>query len=60
MLNNAHLFGFVLRYDKRYEDITQFRNEPWHFRYVGKEIAKYLYEHNNMSLEEYFVLFLDR
>ncbi|MBQ3307475.1 MAG: M15 family metallopeptidase [Bacilli bacterium] len=60
MLQNAHLFGFVLRYDKRYEDITQFRYEPWHYRYVGKEIAKYLYEHNNMSLEEYYVLFLDR
>ena len=60
MKDNAYRFGFVLRYDSRYEDITQFRSEPWHYRYVGKEIAKYVYEHNNMSLEEYFVLFLDR
>lgn len=60
MINNAYKYGFVLRFDKRYENITGFRNEPWHFRYVGKEIAKYTFEHNNMSLEEYFVIFLDK
>ena len=57
---NAHKFGFVYRFDKRYEDLTGFRSEAWHYRYVGKEIADYVYEHNNMSLEEYFVMFLDR
>ena len=60
MLENAHKYGFILRFDKRYEDLTGFRNEPWHFRYVGKDIAKYIYEHNNMSLDEYFVIFLDK
>lgn len=60
MIENSYKYGFVLRFDKRYEDLTGFRNEPWHFRYVGKDIAKYIYEHNNMSLDEYFVLFLDK
>ena len=60
MKDNAYKYGFILRYDERYEDLTKFRKEPWHFRYVGKEIAKYIYEHNNMSLEEYFVIFLDK
>ena len=60
MLNNAYKYGFILRYDKRYEDLTGFREEPWHYRYVGKKIAKYIQEHNNMSLEEYFVLFLNK
>ena len=60
MINNAYLYGFIYRFDKRYEDLTGFRNEPWHYRYVGKEIAKYVYEHNNMSLEEYYVMFLDK
>ena len=46
--------------EKRYEDLTGFRNEAWHYRYVGKKIAKYIYEHNNMSLEEYYVRFLDK
>ena len=57
---NAHKYGFIMRFDERYEDLTGFRREPWHFRYVGREIAKYIYEHNNMSLEEYYALFLDK
>ena len=60
MQENAHKYGFIYRFDKRYEDLTGFRNEAWHYRYVGNEIATYVYEHNNMSLEEYFVIFLDK
>ena len=60
MQNNAYKYGFIYRFDKRYEDITGFRSEAWHYRYVGKKIAKYIHEHNNMSLEEYFVRFLDK
>ena len=60
MKDNAYKYGFIMRYDERYEDLTGFRKESWHYRYVGKEIAKYVYEHNNMSLEEYYVLFLDK
>ena len=57
MLKNAHKYGFILRFTKRGENITGFRNEPWHYRYVGKEIAKYIYE-NNITYEEYYVEFL--
>lgn len=60
MLDNAYKYGFILRYDKRYEDYTLFKNEAWHFRYVGKKIAKYIYENNNMPFEEYYVVFLDK
>lgn len=60
MQDNAYKYGFIYRYDKRYENLTGFRNEAWHYRYVGKKIAKYIHEHNNMSLEEYFVVFLDK
>ncbi len=60
MKENAYKYGFIYRFDERYEDLTGFRKEPWHYRYVGKEIAKYIYEHNNMSLEEYYVLFLEK
>lgn len=60
VLDNCYKYGFIYRFDKRYENLTGFRCEPWHFRYVGKDVAKYIYEHENMSLEEYFVLFLDK
>lgn len=59
MLENAYKYGFILRFPKKYENITGFRNEPWHYRYVGKKISKYIYE-NNITLEEYYAMFLDR
>lgn len=59
MLDNAYKFGFIHRFSKQHEDITGFRSEPWHYRYVGKKIAKYIQE-NDMSFEEYYVRFLMR
>ena len=52
MTNNAHKYGFILRYPKACFHITGFKYEPWHYRYVGKKIATYVYE-NNITLEEY-------
>ena len=49
--NNAHRFGFILRYPFGKEDITGYNYEAWHFRYVGN-IASYMY-YNNLTLEEY-------
>ena len=57
MLENAYKYGFILRFTKAYEDITGFRNEPWHYRYVGKKAAKKIYD-EDMTLEEYYVKFL--
>ncbi len=45
-------FGYVLRYMEDKEDITAIKFEPWHFRYVGKEVAEYMME-NHLSLEEF-------
>ena len=55
---NAHKYGFIQRFPAKYEAITGFRSEPWHYRYVGKKIATYIYNHD-ISFEEYYVLFLD-
>lgn len=52
MKENAHKYGFIMRYPKGKEYITGFKYEPWHYRYVGKEVAKYIYD-NNLTLEEY-------
>lgn len=52
MKDNAYKYGFILRYPKGKEHITGFKYEPWHYRYVGKELAKILYE-ENITLEEY-------
>ena len=49
---NAHHYGFIIRYLKGKESITGYQYEPWHIRYVGKEHAKKIYE-QNITLEEY-------
>ncbi|MBC1533153.1 M15 family metallopeptidase [Listeria seeligeri] len=50
---NAHNYGFILRYMKGREDITKYQYESWHYRYVGKDTATIIYE-NNWTLEEFF------
>lgn len=52
---NAHLYGFILRYPLGKEEVTGYMNEPWHFRYVGVESATDMYTHKQ-TLEEYLEL----
>lgn len=59
MQENAYKFGFIQRFPKKYESVTGFRAEPWHYRYVGKKIAKYIHE-EKISFEEYYAKFLDK
>ena len=53
LAENAYLYGFIIRYPKDKEEITGYNYEPWHLRYVGQELAKYL-KKNNLTLEEYY------
>ncbi len=53
--NNAHKYGFILRYPKNKTNITKYKYEPWHYRYVG-ELAKELYE-NDLTLDEKYLYF---
>ena len=41
---NCWRFGFILRYDEDWESVTGYKYEPWHFRYVGKELAKEIHD----------------
>ncbi|MGM9899388.1 MAG: D-alanyl-D-alanine carboxypeptidase family protein [Bacilli bacterium] len=50
--DNAYKFGFILRYPQNLESITGYLYEPWHYRYVGIDIATFIYQHN-ITLEEY-------
>ena len=55
--DNAHKYGFILRYPKDKEYITGYMFEAWHIRYVGVDIATHIYE-NNLTYEEYYAYFL--
>ncbi|MGT2924437.1 LD-carboxypeptidase LdcB/DacB [Streptococcus caviae] len=50
--NNAHNYGFVVRYQPGKESVTGYMPEAWHIRYIGKE-AKEIYQ-SGLSLEEYY------
>ena len=51
--NNAYKYGFILRYPKNKESITGYKYESWHYRFIGKDIAKYLHK-NNLTMEEFY------
>lgn len=57
--NNAHRFGFIIRFPKGKEFITGYQFENWHIRYVGLDVAKVIYE-NNLTLEEYIDLYVTK
>lgn len=58
MKENAHEFGFILRYPKGKTHITGYGYEPWHYRYVGVDVATYIYE-NDLTFEEYYAYFVE-
>ena len=59
MKENSYKYGYILRYPKDKEFITGYQYEPWHYRYVGVEIATYLYK-NNLTYDEYFIRNLEK
>lgn len=57
--DNAHRFGFTLRYPEDKVNITGYGFESWHYRYVGIEAATYIYE-NNITFDEYYAYFIEK
>ncbi len=55
LAENAHRFGFIIRFPEGKEEITGYQYEPWHIRYVGRAAAKEIYE-RNLTLEEFLLL----
>lgn len=58
MQQNAYKYGFILRYPLGKEKITGYKYEPWHYRYVGIDIANYIHD-NDITFDEYYAEFLD-
>lgn len=56
--SNAYKYGFIERYPKAKEHITLYPYESWHYRYVGKDIAKIIYD-ENLTLEEYIYKYVE-
>jgi D-alanyl-D-alanine carboxypeptidase len=56
---NTEKYGFILRYPPGQEDVTGFRSQAWHIRYVGDEVIAVMKENDIATLEEYCVKFVD-
>lgn len=53
MQENGYKYGFILRYPKDKEYITGYMYEPWHYRYVGVDVATTI-KNENLTFEEYY------
>ena len=57
--DNAHKYGFILRYPKDKEYLTGYEYESWHYRYVGVKAATYIHE-NDITFDEYYAFFVEK
>ena len=57
LLENAHKYGFIVRYQESYIPITGYMEETWHIRYVGSDIATKIHE-LDITYEEYYDLYI--
>lgn len=53
---HGHEYGFIVRYPQATEDVTGYKHEPWHLRYVGVELATEMREREIATMEEFFSL----
>ena len=57
MLDNSYKYGFIVRYPKGKQHITQFIEEPWHLRYLGVELATKVHN-SGLTYDEYYDLYM--
>ncbi len=56
--DHAHEYGFIMRYPKDKEDITGYKYESWHYRYVGVEVATFIHTYD-ITYDEYYAYYIE-
>ena len=56
---NSYKYGFILRYPEGKEKLTGYSYEPWHYRYLGKDLAKKVYD-SGLTFDEYYTYYLEK
>ena len=59
MREHCHDYGFILRYPEKQSHIFGFAYEPWHLRYVGKDVAKRIHD-EDITFDEYYAYYIER
>ena len=58
LIKNSYKYGFILRYPEDKTFITGYKYEPWHYRYVGEDVASRI-NSENITFEEYTIKYID-
>ena len=58
LAENAHKYGFIMRYPEGKDDVTGYEYEAWHFRYIGRETAAKVYE-SGLTYDEYYAYYIE-
>jgi len=58
-VENCWRYGFIVRYTQENTDITLYKSEPWHMRYVGRDAAGAIVDRGILSFEEYWVKYVN-
>ena len=59
LVNNCYKYGFILRYPENKEKITGYKYESWHYRYLGKNLAKKVVN-SGLTFDEYYAYYLNK
>lgn len=59
LTKNAYKYGFILRYPELKKDITGYNYESWHYRYLGRDLAKKVYD-EDITYDEYYAYYLNK
>ena len=59
LMANAYKYGFILRYPEGKKELTGYNYESWHYRYVGKDLAKKITE-SGLTFDEYYAFYLEK
>lgn len=58
LIANSYKYGFILRYPDGRDKLTGYNYESWHYRYLGRDLAKKVYE-SNLTFDEYYAFYLN-
>ena len=58
LIANSYKYGFILRYPEGKDNLTGYKYESWHYRYLGKELAKKVYD-SGLTYDEYYAYYIE-
>jgi D-alanyl-D-alanine carboxypeptidase len=58
LIANSYKYGFILRYPEGKDNLTGYKYESWHYRYLGKELARKVFD-SGLTYDEYYAYYIE-